>query len=584
MQTKVYIPFEHYEGKIGGPQTFMANLKTYLQDHKVDFIDDPYKATTVLFPISLDKKVLENLKARGAKVVQRLDGVLYPSKHSEKELEFNEIVKDIYVNFADYVVFQSDYSRRQCFEVFGKKNASQYSLVINGVNRRIFYPSKEHKSDFSKVIKFVTTSHFRNIDMIEPIVKALDEIKLDYKFELHVVGPIINDKIKAFLDRNYIIHHGPKSLEGVSEILKQSDIYLYSHLNPPCPNSVIEAISTGLPVVSFASGAMEELCFFSKELLAYVSDDLFQLYKDFDHKKLVEKIQLCVKNFEKYKKLALENAQIYDFEECGKKYLEILQKKQNEYADQYYNNRYQNENYRTKVSGFEVSRVRALEDVIKRVLNLKSGDILDYGSGNGLYVSLWEELFDKKNLNFCDISEIANKQLIKKYPAYKNKVKLIKGNKTDFKDNSFDVVISVEVMEHVDDLKAYVTEVKRLLKPGGYFIWTTPCANKFSIEYIYNKLTGQIQKTAEGFVRWEKEDPSHVRRLKTNQIKDIMLEDIGFQNVNFKMRAHFFSFICSKLLERKLISDKLAVKLMDLDYTLFRNFPNGASMIGYAKK
>lgn len=43
-----------------------------------------------------------------------------------------------------------------------------------------------------------------------------------------------------------------------------------------------------------------------------------------------------------------------------------------------------------------------------------------------------------------------------------------------FADGSFDVVTSFQVIEHVEDLEMYVTEARRLLRPGGLFIVITP--------------------------------------------------------------------------------------------------------------
>ena len=54
--------------------------------------------------------------------------------------------------------------------------------------------------------------------------------------------------------------------------------------------------------------------------------------------------------------------------------------------------------------------------------------------------------------------------------------RLILGDMTDsgLPSESFDLVISVEVIEHVDEDDKFVSEIGRVLKPGGRFIMTTP--------------------------------------------------------------------------------------------------------------
>ncbi len=209
--------------------------------------------------------------------------------------------------------------------MFGSKPESCFTLIINGVNKKIFRPNRL-KITFSKRIEFITTGNFRNIDMIEPVVLALDSLCGTIDFRLHVVGPVVNESLKSFFGRNYIVMHGPKNLPDVASLLRKSDIYIYSHLNPPCPNSVIEAISCGLPVVGFDSGAMSELCFFSKDLLARVSEDVFQKYEDFDYKKLADKIILSVEKYKYYRKQALKYSKLYSFDECGRQYVKVFEK------------------------------------------------------------------------------------------------------------------------------------------------------------------------------------------------------------------------------------------------------------------
>lgn len=246
-----------------------------------------------------------------------------------------------------------------------------------------------------------------------------------------------------------------------------------------------------------------------------------------------------------------------------------------------YNARYAGE-YRQRLSGYEIARWRALEHFIRRVLELDTAKaVLDYGAGSGLHVALWEKVFPSADLYFADISSVAIDKLKSQFPRYAEHCFLVHDHRADVRDEGFDVVASVEVMEHVEDLTAYLSDVFRVLKPGGYFIWTTPCANPFSIEHLCGKVTGQIDPTKEGYRRWRWEDPTHLRRLTSDEAAE-RLKRVGFSQVDFRFRAHVFSFVVTCLPSR--FVRRLCMPLMYLDYSAFRRLPNGASMIGVARK
>ena len=248
---------------------------------------------------------------------------IIPEKHGASYQEKNKLIKDIYLNYATKVVFQSQYSKAQCFTLFGEKDTHEYEIIINGVNEAIFYPSNAFK-EVPKKFKLVTTGNFRNIDMLEPVIKALDTIS-KFDFELHIVGPIVNDNLHDLINRDYVTYHGTKTTHQIAALLREHHIFIYSHLNPPCPNSVLEAIASGLPVVGFNSGSMSELLHFSPNLLAEVSKDVFQKYEDFSADKLKDKIMYCMTHFEKMKEVSLVNASNYSFKHCGKQYQKIFQ-------------------------------------------------------------------------------------------------------------------------------------------------------------------------------------------------------------------------------------------------------------------
>lgn len=72
----------------------------------------------------------------------------------------------------------------------------------------------------------------------------------------------------------------------------------------------------------------------------------------------------------------------------------------------------------------------------------------------------------------CDISK-ASKEACEVEGIPFKLVNFVK-NKLPYKDNSFDVVYSKSVIEHMPDALYFVSECKRVLKPGGIFLALTP--------------------------------------------------------------------------------------------------------------
>ncbi len=326
MNSKLFIPFQDYNF-VGGPSTFMVNLKHYLDKVGFKYTSNVEEADFIFFPVAYQREVLDRIKKKKGAIIQRLDGTYYDG-FTKEQIEFGEYIKEVYLKYANFVIFQSNYSKSQCFEVMGEIPESKYSIIYNGVDKSIFYPNKEVKPA-GKKIKFITVGSLRDLEMVEPIIKALDALKQGYDFELNVVGPIKNKEIENVINRDYVIHHGSKNSAEVADLLRECDVFLHSQINDNCPNVILEAISVGLPVVGFDSGAMSELLFFSKDLLSFVSNDVIQKYKDYNINDFKDKIVLCLNNIDNYKNIAYKHSHLYSFEETGEKYLNVFNKPQN---------------------------------------------------------------------------------------------------------------------------------------------------------------------------------------------------------------------------------------------------------------
>jgi 2-polyprenyl-3-methyl-5-hydroxy-6-metoxy-1,4-benzoquinol methylase len=98
--------------------------------------------------------------------------------------------------------------------------------------------------------------------------------------------------------------------------------------------------------------------------------------------------------------------------------------------------------------------------------------ILDAGCGNGYgthYLSLHAE-----SIVGVDIDQETIDKAKKNFFSKNVEFKKTNVNNLPFENDSFDLVISFEVIEHLSDYQTYFNEIKRVLKPGGVFIFSTP--------------------------------------------------------------------------------------------------------------
>jgi SAM-dependent methyltransferase len=138
------------------------------------------------------------------------------------------------------------------------------------------------------------------------------------------------------------------------------------------------------------------------------------------------------------------------------------------------------------------------------------GRALDIGCGDG---RLSAEL-DAAELTAADVSHVALERARARLPHVRL-VELEPDAPIPFDDGSFETVLAAETVEHVRDLQLFLSELRRVLVPGGELALTTPA-------------TAPLVRPAEPF-------SPHLRRFTKGSLRGT-LDELGFAIESLRRR------------------------------------------------
>jgi 2-polyprenyl-3-methyl-5-hydroxy-6-metoxy-1,4-benzoquinol methylase len=145
------------------------------------------------------------------------------------------------------------------------------------------------------------------------------------------------------------------------------------------------------------------------------------------------------------------------------------------------------------------------------------GDLLDFGAGTGNLT--------QRACSLGQFNSVTAIDMMQRPTGIHNSVKWISSDlnqSTNFPDQTFDVIISAEVIEHLENPRAVSREWYRLLRPSGTLIFSTPNNESWRSLLALLMIGNFVAFTDSSY-------PSHITPLVRKDIERILFET-GFIN------------------------------------------------------
>lgn len=303
----------------GGPSNFLKNLKQALKNNnlsQVSYFVNPFTSFNIYA-----NKVRNPWKKP---YFFRVDGVGFDNSQTEEHtMTMNaDIVKGI--NEARGVIYQSEYSKKLCEQILQVKPIHS-TIIINGTNldrfKTVAKNIREELNIPKESIVLISSARWRPQKRLKDMLETFKRYRETYQKDIFFI--VIGIKEPIEMENVFSLPFIPN--EDLPNYLNAADIYMFFSWLDPCPNSVVEAIAAGLPVLCSNQGGTKEIVNISKGGLVIEADRPFNFKQanlqsppkpDIDM--LLEGLHHLVCNIDKFKRDI--NTEPLDINNVAKKY------------------------------------------------------------------------------------------------------------------------------------------------------------------------------------------------------------------------------------------------------------------------
>lgn len=334
---RLFFPYKPSE-KIGGPTAF-ANAflgcpsELEITSNMAEDVD------VALFFVTITDEAAQLYDARNIPKVLRLDNIYH-----DPAIDYSAFNAPIFdgIDRADAIVFQSDFSRRFISHYYGKPIDKPWAVIHNGVDNRLFKPRQSRFCPDRVRLLFTGAVHPQK--RLHEALRLFGEWnKPDWKFLVaggllyyppYLVDSLQDEYGEAVLKPSPNVHFlGNQPRTRLPKLMASSDVFFFPSYRDSCPNAVLEALASGLPVLCDRSGGIPELVGDGGVVVGDGCDDLeprayqtsWREIERLDDEGFKEGVQEIVENYQEYQTRALKRAAELDISNAVQKYIDFFQ-------------------------------------------------------------------------------------------------------------------------------------------------------------------------------------------------------------------------------------------------------------------
>jgi glycosyltransferase involved in cell wall biosynthesis len=295
---------------VGGMVSFQYKLADGLRACGIqvcqDLADTPYQAVLVIGG-TRDLPGLWRLRRQGIPVVQRLDGMNWLHRlagirkdgwrHYLRAEYGNRLLALIRSRLASRVVYQSEFARRWWERLHGTLPVES-QVIHNGVDLNSYSPTGAGAPPADRWRLLLVEGSLMGgyeqglqaaVDLAVRLATLLSAPGCP--IEQRPVELLVAGRVPESVQRHWqarlqqargtlpvsLSWAGLVSLDQIPQLDRSAHLLYSSDINPACPNSVIEALACGLPVIAFDTGALPEMVLGDSGLVVPYGGDPWKL-------------------------------------------------------------------------------------------------------------------------------------------------------------------------------------------------------------------------------------------------------------------------------------------------------------------